>query len=103
MAEEDREGDFELGAASDDAAIQNFLDIQWRAGIAAAREGMEALRRLWPEMVEHVPETGSNHLSRALHSFEDAYRSLHSAGKHVIGSPEYDAYVAAQTERRISS
>jgi hypothetical protein len=99
VARNDEDPDFP--AASDDEAIQAFLDTKWREALRAAREGMEALREIWPEMVSHIPETGSNYVSKALNDLESAYGRLHEAGRHIIGQAGYDSYMEAQTQRRI--
>lgn len=97
-----RDEDIDAPPASDDEAIQKFLDAQWREALRAAREGMEALRAIYPEMVAHIPETGVNHIDRALNDLESAYGRLHEAGRHIIGQVEYDRYMEAQTQRRLS-
>jgi hypothetical protein len=87
--------------ASDNDVIQNFLDSRWRAAISSARETMESLREIIPELETHLPETAITSLESALSSVTRAYSSLHEAGKWVIGSNEYQEFLAAQTARRV--
>lgn len=92
--------DPDLPPASDDDAVQAFLDIRWRDSMRAAREGMSHLRDIWPEFNEHIPETGHNALSRALNDFESAYASLNRAGKFILGEAEYDRYLQTLAARK---
>lgn len=93
--------DFNTPPASENSIVQQYLDTNWREAMRAAREGMECLRRIWPELTQHLPETGANHLQQALDRFEAASRALHYAGKHVIGEEAYDEFLEAQTMRQI--
>lgn len=93
--------DLDIPPASDDDVVQQFIDTNWREAARAAREGRECIRKIWPELTQHLPETAANQLSRALNDFEAASRHLHLAGKHVLGQSEYDEYIAAQTRRQI--
>lgn len=95
--------DLDLPPASDDSVVQTFIDTNWREAQRASREGMECLRRIYPELVQHLPETASRHLKEALRNFEGASRELHLAGRHVLGQIEYDAYLEAQTLRQIDA
>lgn len=94
--------DFDHPPASLDPEVQNYLDTQWRSAMAATREAREALRRIYPELVQHISETGTNHLVRCLQDLEHASHQLHKAGPHVLGQEEYDEYLNAQTTRQIS-
>lgn len=89
--------------ASEDESVQALLDSEWRVAIAAAREAMEHLRVLVPELRAHLPETAYMHLHAALEDSEHAYGRLHQAGPFVLGQDDYDSFLAAQTARRIGS
>lgn len=95
--------DLDHPPASDDPVVQNFLDVQWREAIRAAREGKEAVNKIWPQLVQNLPETAGSHLHRARDEFEAAERVLHRAGKFVLGQDAYDEYVENQTRRQIDS
>lgn len=94
-------GDKEIPPASEDDWVQTFLDDNWRTAMAGVDKAMEALRSVWPTMVVQIPETGGNHIKRALDSIESAYENLHAAGPHVLGSVPYNSYLDKQTESKI--
>lgn len=94
--------DLDLPPASGDDVVQAFLDTNWREAVRAARDGMASIRRVYPELVQHLPETASRHMKRALDDLEAASRELHYAGSHVIGRDAYDEFIQAQTERQIN-
>lgn len=93
--------DMEEPPASDDEVVQNFLDTNWRESARAGREGLAGVRRIHPELSQHLPETASRHLGNAARDFESALHNLHLAGRHVLGSDAYDQYTEAQTRRQI--
>jgi hypothetical protein len=93
--------DIDHQPASEDPNVQAFLDTKWREAIRAAREGMESLRDIIPELFIHLPETAQNHLLLALTDMTDACRELHEAGVEIIGQDAYDKYQQAQTSRKI--
>jgi hypothetical protein len=93
--------DDHLDPASEDDAVQAMLDATWRAAMASSRSTMEELRRIYPELSSHLPETGAGFISRALADAEGCYRSLHAAGKHLIGTDDYERYLQAQTRRAL--
>lgn len=99
MADED----MDIPPASTDETVQQFIDTMWREAARAARDGREPIRKIYPELLQHLPETASRHVKRALDAFEEASRELHLAGAHVLGQLEYDEYIAAQTRRQITS
>lgn len=100
MADRD---DLDIPPASDDEAVQNYLETNWREAVRASRDGREAIRRIFPELVEHLPETAANHLRTALGELEGATRALHKAGRHVLGQTGYDEFLSAQTRRQIET
>lgn len=85
----------------DDPGVAGFVDANWRAAMSSARQTMETLRLLTPELDAHLPERAVNDVRSALHSAESAYSSLHHAGRLVIGDDAYTSYLEAQTQRRI--
>lgn len=93
--------DQDLPPATPDGDVQNFLDVKWREAVRAATEGMEALRSIWPELTQHIPETGSNFIKRSLDDFEGANYNLQRAGVHVLGQERYDEFCQARVERQI--
>lgn len=94
--------DIDLPPASSDSVVQNYLDTNWREAMRAARDGMNAIRRVWPELTQHLPETASNELESALHNLQSATHKLHKAGPKIIGQEEYDEFIEAQTYRQIT-
>lgn len=95
--------DVDIPPASDDEVVQNYLDTNWREAVRAAREGRESVRKIFPELTEHLPETASMHLRNALGELENATRALHKAGPLVLGQEAYDEFIAAQTRRQIET
>lgn len=93
--------DLDSPPASDDPNIQNFLSIKWREALRATREGLESIREVYPELTHHLPETAERHLYEAMRGFEKTAGDLHRAGRHVLGEDEYNAYLEAQTQRKI--
>lgn len=87
----------------DDADVAAFCDVHWRAAMSSARQTMETLRDLTPELDAHLPEKAVNHVRSALREAEAAYAQLHHAGVLVIGEDAYLAYIEAQTLRKIGS
>lgn len=87
--------------ASDDPGVQAFLETHWREAMRAARDGMEALRRIHPEMMEHLPEGADRSIGSALSQISSSYRDLHAAGPRILGQEEYDEYLRALTRRSI--
>lgn len=82
---------------SEDDAVQDFIDTQWREAVVAAERGREIVRTLWPDLAVIMTETGSTHLRSALDSFERALRDLHLAGRHAIGAEAYAEHVIERT------
>jgi hypothetical protein len=89
------------GGLIDDPDVAAFVDAHWRAAMASARQTMEALRLLTPELDAHLPEKAAVHIRHALREVETAYGDLHHAGGIVLGEDDYNSYLAAQTARRI--
>jgi hypothetical protein len=89
------------GGLIDDPDVKAFVDAHWRAAMASARQTMETLRELTPELDAHLPEKTAVHIRHALRQVEGAYADLHHAGSSVLGEDEYSSYLAAQTARRI--
>lgn len=87
MAEEE-EGDQYV-----DSAVSAYMDTNWREAMRAAREGMECIRKIHPELSEHISETGARSLGRALADLEASVSSLHRAGRYIIGATAYDEYL----------
>lgn len=87
----------------EDPDVASFVDAHWRAAMSTARQTMETLRYLMPELDAHLPEKAGNHIRQALRDAESAYAQLHHAGVLVIGEDAYAAYLQAQTTRRIGS
>jgi hypothetical protein len=88
--------------ASSDGFVQDFLEQHWRDALRTTRETMNTLREVWPEFAQQLPETGAHALQRALEESEQAYHSLHRAGKFVLGSDAYARYLEAQAEQKIA-
>jgi hypothetical protein len=86
-----------------DPDVQAFLEANWRAAMASARETMERLRNITPELDVHMPETSANYIRSALVDAQDSYRSLHYAGPHVLGEDGYHEYLEAQTSLKLES
>ncbi len=84
-----------------DSPASDYIAVQWREAMRATREGMEAVRRVWPELTQHLPETGAGNLKCALDDLQTAARSLHMAGRHVLGEEDYASYLDATTRRQI--
>lgn len=84
-----------------DPDVGAFVDARWRAAMASARETMEVLRDVVPELDAHLPEKAGGSFSAALRDAESAYRNLHHAGVLVLGEDEYRLYLEAQTARKI--
>lgn len=97
------EDDLDLPPASEDDVVQQYLDTNFREALRASRDGMTVLRRVYPELTQHLPETGANYLRRALDDFEAAGRHLHLAGRHVLGQAVYDELIEALTIRQIET
>lgn len=95
--------DLDLPPASTDPNVQNFLDTIWREAVRANRETIENIRKIYPELVQHLPETAERHLEEALRGAEKVSRGLHLAGRHVLGQGDYDDFIEAQTKRQIQS
>jgi hypothetical protein len=93
--------DLDRPPASDDDVVQNFLDTKWREAVRGVRDAAGCVRSVYPELVQHLPETAARDLSNALVELENALRKLHHAGPHVLGSDAYEEYVDAQTRRQI--
>lgn len=93
--------DLDIPPASDDDVVQGFLDTQWREAMRAAHECREAIRKIYPELTAHLPETASSNLGYALRDNEDVTRHLQLAGRHILGQDEFDAYIDARTRRQI--
>lgn len=93
--------DLDMPPASDDQVVQQYVDTNWREAVRGTRESMESLRRIYPELTQHLPETASRHIASALDSLQSASRQLHLSGPHVLGQEVYDEFIAAQTERQI--
>lgn len=79
--------------ASDNQVIQEMLEYAWMDAISAARQGMLFLRTIHPELSEHMPEAAAVQISSALDNFETAMVKLHNAGRTILGSETYDAYL----------
>lgn len=94
--------DLDFPPASDDPDVQTYLDIQWREAQRAAREGRECLRLVWPDLTQHITETGARHLHAALTAFESASNSLNLAGKHIMGEEAFDEYIQTLTTRKVN-
>lgn len=90
-----------LEPASDDPDVMAFLDSKWRAAAAAAREAMESLRDVHPDLASHLPETGASFIAQALEQITSGYKTLHRAGPFVLGQHDYDQFLDAQTRRRV--
>lgn len=95
--------DFDVPPASDDPVVQNYIETNWREALRGSREAMECIRKIWPELTQHLPETAAVALKDALDSLQAATRKLHKAGPHVLGQEEYDTFMEAQTLRQIRS
>jgi hypothetical protein len=85
----------------EDGDVASYVDARWRAAMASARQTMETLRELTPELDAHLPDKASTHIRQALREVESAYGGLHAAGQLILGEHDYEAYLAAQTARRI--
>ena len=95
--------DLDLPPASDDPDAQSFMEMRWKDAARAAREGMDRMRAIWPELAEHMPETAERACKRALEDFESSYRNLLQAGPHVLGQERYDEYITLQTQRHTNT
>ncbi len=84
-----------------DSPASDYIAVQWREAMRATREGMEAVRRVWPELTQHLSETGAGNLKVALDDLQTASRYLHMAGRHVLGDDGYSEYLDATTRRQI--
>lgn len=93
--------DLDIEPASSDDEVQAYLDMRWREAMRAARDLMDSLRAVVPEFKAHLPEVAHNRLNSALSSATNAYGDLHQAGRRVIGDDAYDAYLQAQTRRKL--
>lgn len=90
-----------LPPASSDGFVQDFLEQHWRDAVRITAEGMVVLRELWPEFAQHIPETGSSALHRALEDYESALNNLHRAGRHVLGQEAYDRFLEHAAQQRV--
>lgn len=81
--------------------VGDYVEAKWRTAVAAARELVESLRDVTPELSGHLPETASHGIDAALGDAERAYSRLHGVGRLVIGSDSYAEFVQLQTKRKI--
>lgn len=95
--------DLDAPPASGDSAVQNYLDTNWREAVRAAREALECVRKIHPELTQHLPETAADNLRYFLSGQEANIANLHRAGRLILGQEAYDEYIETQTERQIQS
>lgn len=84
-----------------DAAVQDVLDFNYRAISENLQDARQLLHQIYPDLLEHLPETAHDHLSTCLDEIVRATRHLNKAGKFIIGQAEYDAYIDAQVRRQL--
>lgn len=84
-------------------SLQDVLDASWRSAVESAREGVESLRLISPELVQELPESTCREISSAMGDFERALKSLHGAGKAVIGENVYAAFLNECVRSRTGS
>jgi hypothetical protein len=58
----------------------------WRTAFASARDGMDAMRDIWPERARSLPTHDLDRASQAAQAFELAYQLLHAMTDSVMGS-----------------
>lgn len=81
--------------------IKELASTSWRVAMAASQEGMEALRRVWPEQAALMPEKTARQIARALDDLERATEHLHEAGGEVLGDEAYEHYLEIKARRSI--